>query len=129
MAWLRFGRVDGPHGPLWVAETDAGIAAASHLEAVEPPWMRNVDPALLPSSTNSRQAGAMRGAPGSSGHVTLARARGAGIRTVRHASDRVVPAWWESECLAPAGTAQRPRRGNSDGSHQSARGLSRRDPR
>ncbi len=36
MALLRFGRVDGPLGPMWVAETDAGVAAVSPLEAVEP---------------------------------------------------------------------------------------------
>jgi methylated-DNA-[protein]-cysteine S-methyltransferase len=29
MASLRFGRVDGPLGPMWVAETDAGVAAVS----------------------------------------------------------------------------------------------------
>lgn len=29
MASLRFGRVDGPMGPMWVAETDAGVAAVS----------------------------------------------------------------------------------------------------
>jgi AraC family transcriptional regulator of adaptative response/methylated-DNA-[protein]-cysteine methyltransferase len=29
MASLRFGRVDSPLGPLWVAETDAGIIAVS----------------------------------------------------------------------------------------------------
>lgn len=35
MASLRFGRVDGPLGPMWVAETDAGIAAVSHSESPE----------------------------------------------------------------------------------------------
>jgi O-6-methylguanine DNA methyltransferase len=29
MPSLRFGRVEGPLGPMWVAETDAGIAAIS----------------------------------------------------------------------------------------------------
>ena len=29
MASLRFGRVEGPMGPTWVAETDAGVAAVS----------------------------------------------------------------------------------------------------
>lgn len=29
MASLRFGRVVGPLGPMWVAETDAGVAAIS----------------------------------------------------------------------------------------------------
>jgi O-6-methylguanine DNA methyltransferase len=29
MAALRFGRVDSPLGPLWVAEADAGVAAVS----------------------------------------------------------------------------------------------------
>ena len=33
MSRLRFARVDGPHGPLWVAETDRGVAAATHAEA------------------------------------------------------------------------------------------------
>jgi O-6-methylguanine DNA methyltransferase len=35
MASLRFGRVDSPVGPLWVAETDAGVAAASRSESLE----------------------------------------------------------------------------------------------
>ena len=35
MATLRFGRVDGPLGPMWVAETDAGIAALSRDESPE----------------------------------------------------------------------------------------------
>lgn len=33
MASLRFGRVDGPMGPMWVAETDAGVAAVSRGES------------------------------------------------------------------------------------------------
>ena len=36
MASLRFGRVDTPLGPLWVAETDAGLAACSRSEPLEP---------------------------------------------------------------------------------------------
>lgn len=35
MASLRFGRVDGPLGPMWVAETDAGIAAVSRADSPE----------------------------------------------------------------------------------------------
>ena len=33
MASLRFGRVDGPLGPMWVAETDAGVAAVSRADS------------------------------------------------------------------------------------------------
>jgi O-6-methylguanine DNA methyltransferase len=33
---LRFGRVESPLGPIWVAETDAGVAACSRSEALEP---------------------------------------------------------------------------------------------
>ena len=29
MPWLRFGRLDSEHGPMWVAETERGIAAIS----------------------------------------------------------------------------------------------------
>lgn len=36
MASLRFGRVDGPVGPMWVAETDAGVAAVSHAASPRP---------------------------------------------------------------------------------------------
>ena len=32
MASLRFGRVASPMGPLWVAETDAGLAAVSRMD-------------------------------------------------------------------------------------------------
>ena len=35
MASLRFGRVDSALGPLWVAETDAGVAAVSREESPE----------------------------------------------------------------------------------------------
>jgi O-6-methylguanine DNA methyltransferase len=35
MASLRFGRVDGPLGPMWVAETDAGVAAVSRADSPE----------------------------------------------------------------------------------------------
>jgi O-6-methylguanine DNA methyltransferase len=35
MPQLRFARVDSPLGPLWVAETDAGVAAASRSEPLE----------------------------------------------------------------------------------------------
>ncbi len=35
MASLRFGRVDGPMGPMWMAETDAGIAAVSRTDSPE----------------------------------------------------------------------------------------------
>lgn len=35
MRSLRFGRVDSPLGPMWVAETDAGVAAASRSESLE----------------------------------------------------------------------------------------------
>lgn len=35
MASLRFGRVDGPLGPMWVAETDAGLAAVSRADSPE----------------------------------------------------------------------------------------------
>ena len=33
MPWLRFGRLDSEHGPMWVAETDRGIAAVSRSDA------------------------------------------------------------------------------------------------
>jgi O-6-methylguanine DNA methyltransferase len=33
MPSLRFGRVDSPFGPLWVAETDAGVAACSRADS------------------------------------------------------------------------------------------------
>ena len=33
MASLRFGRVDGPLGPMWMAETDAGVAAVSRADS------------------------------------------------------------------------------------------------
>jgi O-6-methylguanine DNA methyltransferase len=36
MASLRFGRVGSRLGPLWVAETDAGVAAVSRSETPEP---------------------------------------------------------------------------------------------
>jgi O-6-methylguanine DNA methyltransferase len=36
MASLRFGRVNGPLGPMWVAETDAGVAAVSRADSPEP---------------------------------------------------------------------------------------------
>ena len=36
MASLRFGRVKTPIGPIWVAETDAGVAACSRAESPEP---------------------------------------------------------------------------------------------
>ena len=36
MPTLRFGRVDSPLGPLWVAETDAGVAACSRSDSPEP---------------------------------------------------------------------------------------------
>jgi len=32
---LRFARVDSPLGPMWLAETDAGVAAASHSGSLE----------------------------------------------------------------------------------------------
>jgi methylated-DNA-[protein]-cysteine S-methyltransferase len=32
MPWLRFGRVVSPIGPLWVAETDVGVAACARSE-------------------------------------------------------------------------------------------------
>jgi O-6-methylguanine DNA methyltransferase len=32
MLWLRFGRVDSSHGPMWVAETDAGVAACTRAD-------------------------------------------------------------------------------------------------
>lgn len=35
MPSLRFGRVDSPLGPLWVAETDAGVAAVTRSERLE----------------------------------------------------------------------------------------------
>ena len=35
MASLRFGRVDSALGPLWVAETDAGVAAVSRADSPE----------------------------------------------------------------------------------------------
>jgi O-6-methylguanine DNA methyltransferase len=68
MAALRFGRVDSPLGPLWVAETDAGVAACSRPEPLEPflaglrrrfpahdlepadldaPWLADGSPAVL----------------------------------------------------------------------------------
>ena len=36
MASLRFGRVDGALGSMWVAETDAGVAAVSGADSPEP---------------------------------------------------------------------------------------------
>jgi AraC family transcriptional regulator of adaptative response/methylated-DNA-[protein]-cysteine methyltransferase len=36
MPLLRFARVDSPLGPMWVAETDAGVAAVSRSEPLEP---------------------------------------------------------------------------------------------
>jgi O-6-methylguanine DNA methyltransferase len=35
MPTLRFDRVDSPLGPMWVAETDAGVAAVSLAESLE----------------------------------------------------------------------------------------------
>jgi methylated-DNA-[protein]-cysteine S-methyltransferase len=35
MVSLRFGRVDGPLGPIWVAETDVGVAAVSRASSPE----------------------------------------------------------------------------------------------
>jgi O-6-methylguanine DNA methyltransferase len=35
MASLRFGRVDGPLGPRWVAESDVGVAAVSRADSPE----------------------------------------------------------------------------------------------
>ncbi len=35
MPYLRFARVESPLGPMWVAETDAGVAAASRTESLE----------------------------------------------------------------------------------------------
>lgn len=35
MAWLRFGRAETPLGPMWVAETDAGVAATSRTDSAE----------------------------------------------------------------------------------------------
>jgi len=35
MPALRFGRIETPIGPIWLAETDAGVAAASRSEALE----------------------------------------------------------------------------------------------
>lgn len=32
---LRFARVDSPLGPMWLAETDAGVAAASRADSLE----------------------------------------------------------------------------------------------
>jgi len=32
---LRFARVDSPFGPMWVAETDAGVAAVSRSDSLE----------------------------------------------------------------------------------------------
>ncbi len=36
MTFLRFGRVGSPIGPIWVAETDAGVAACSRATSPEP---------------------------------------------------------------------------------------------
>lgn len=36
MPSLRFGRVDSRLGPMWVAETDAGVAACTRSEPLEP---------------------------------------------------------------------------------------------
>jgi O-6-methylguanine DNA methyltransferase len=36
MASLRFDRVDSSFGPIWLAETDAGVAACSRSEPIEP---------------------------------------------------------------------------------------------
>ena len=36
MASLRFGRVDSALGPMWVAETDAGVAAVSRADSPQP---------------------------------------------------------------------------------------------
>ena len=35
MSPLRFARVASPFGPMWVAETDAGVAACSRVEALD----------------------------------------------------------------------------------------------
>lgn len=35
MPQLRFGRADSPLGPLWLAETDAGLAAVSRSDSLE----------------------------------------------------------------------------------------------
>ena len=36
MPSLRFGRVDSPLGPMWVAETDVGVAACTRSDDAEP---------------------------------------------------------------------------------------------
>lgn len=36
MSSLRFGRVESPIGPIWVAETDDGVAACSRADSPEP---------------------------------------------------------------------------------------------
>ncbi|MBW3613443.1 MAG: methylated-DNA--[protein]-cysteine S-methyltransferase [Chloroflexi bacterium] len=36
MSSLRFGRVESPIGPIWVGETDAGVAACSRADSPEP---------------------------------------------------------------------------------------------
>ena len=36
MSSLRFGRVESSVGPIWVAETDAGVAACSRADSPEP---------------------------------------------------------------------------------------------
>ena len=35
MPWLRFGRLDSEHGPMWLAETDRGIAAVSRSDTIQ----------------------------------------------------------------------------------------------
>jgi O-6-methylguanine DNA methyltransferase len=47
MPWLRFGRVASPIGPLWVAETDIGVAACA----------RSDDPAALIAGLRRRFPG------------------------------------------------------------------------
>ena len=52
MASLRFGRVDGPLGPMWVAETGAGVAAVSREDSPEPmlAGLRRRFPGVVPEA-------------------------------------------------------------------------------
>jgi O-6-methylguanine DNA methyltransferase len=64
MASLRFGRVDSPLGPLWVAETDTGVAAVTRSETPEPllAGLRRRFPGIEPR-VDSVQAGWLADGP------------------------------------------------------------------
>jgi O-6-methylguanine DNA methyltransferase len=65
MPSLRFGRVESPLGPLWVAETDAGVAGCSRSESPEAllAGLRRRFPDLEPVPTEMTTAWVMTGPP------------------------------------------------------------------